>query len=201
MHLECASTQSTPSTLSATINEALGAVVLIRACNSLYKWRPETFVPNCHHHLLSLSPLPSLLSLFLFCLLSLSFSLSSVPSSSSPPFFSSPLFFSFCLWRGSTNQVGIVRLECVFFAVFSHCVVYLYCVFCAFVGVVFNIVLVMCQLSCCCSGLSCLHVVRWCVGMVHFVFCVFHNHLCLIQPLCQIQPLCAFQSSGRNNGW
>ncbi len=87
------------------------------------------------------------------------------------------------------------------FAVFSHCVVYLYCVFCAFVGVVFNIVLVMCQLSCCCSGLSCLHVVRWCVGMVHFVFCVFHNHLCLIQPLCQIQPLCAFQSSGRNNGW
>ena len=129
MHLECASTQSTPSTLSATINEALGAVVLIRACNSLYKWRPETFVPNCHHHLLSLSPLPSLLSLFLFCLLSLSFSLSSVPSSSSPPFFSSPLFFSFCLWRGSTNQVGIVRLECVFFAVFSHCVVYLYCVF------------------------------------------------------------------------
>lgn len=103
--------------------------------------------------------------------------------------------------RGTTNQVGIVRLECVFFAVFSHCVVYLYCVFCAFVGVVFNIVLVMCQLSCCCSGLSCLHVVRWCVGMVHFVFCVFHNHLCLIQPLCQIQPLCAFQSSGRNNGW
>ncbi len=27
-------------------NEALGAVLLIRACNSLYKWRPETFVSN-----------------------------------------------------------------------------------------------------------------------------------------------------------
>ncbi len=104
-----------------------------------------------------------------------------------------------------TCSVGFHRVgfHCVlvFRSVGSHCVVYLYCVLCAFVGVVFNIVLVMCQLSCCCSGLSCLYVVLWCVGVVRFAFCVVHNHLCLIQPLCQIQPLCAFQSSGRNNGW
>ena len=115
------------------------------------------------------------------------------------------LFFSLVLLflslerqhKSSWDRAVGVRVSQCFPIALCTCTVFV----CAFVGVVFNIVLVMCQLSCCCSGLSCLHVVLWCVGVVHVVFCVFHSQLCLIQPLCQIQPLCAFQSSGRNNGW
>ncbi len=148
---------------------------------------------------------PSLLSL----LSSPSFCSVSSPSLSlfllSLPPLRRPSFLLPCSSLSVFGEAAQIKLgSCGWSACFSQCFPIALCTctvfFCAFVGVVFNIVLVMCQLSCCCSGLSCLHVVRWCVGMVHFVFCVFHNHLCLIQPLCQIQPLCAFQSSGRNNG-